>query len=193
MFAAVESEDVTRIIPAKDARTAPVPVITDGFKDIGSEIITEVIQLENISASKLIPVLRPLAPQQAHMAAYAPSNAIIISDTAANIARIKAVIKSIDLSAVQKTNIVTLEHASAGRSCPHVRTAEKNETAKAAETKKLILVADKRTNSVLVSGDELERQRVKSLIKYLDTHWPKAAMSKWCTLNMPKLRHWPKC
>ncbi len=169
-FAAVESGGVTRIIPAKNARTSPVPVVTRGTKDESSRIITEVIQLENISAAKLIPVLRPLAPQQAHMAAYAPSNAIIISDTSANIARIKKVIKSIDLSAVQKTDIIALEHASAEEIVRMLGRLKKNATAKGqAQTKKLILVADKRTNSVLITGDELERQRVKVLIKYLDT------------------------
>ena len=171
-FAAVESGGVTRIIPAKTARTAPVPVITGNSNDgsTSSAIITEVIQLENISAAKLIPVLRPLAPQQAHMAAYAPSNAIIISDTSANITRIKRVIKSIDLSAVQKTEILALEHASAEEIVRMLEQLKKNQSAKGqAQTKKLIIVADKRTNSVLVSGDELERQRVKVLIKHLDT------------------------
>ena len=51
---------------------------------VTDEYVTQVIRLENISAAKLIPVLRPLVPQQAHMAAYAPSNAIIISDVSAN-------------------------------------------------------------------------------------------------------------
>lgn len=169
-FAAVESGDITRIIPAKNARTAPVDVKTDEDLKISSNIITQVIQLQNISAAKLIPVLRPLAPQQAHMAAYAPSNAIIISDTEANINRIKKVIKSIDLSAVQKTDIVALEYAFAEEVVRMLEQLKKSESAKGqAETKKLVLVADKRTNSVLVTGDELERQRVKSLIAYLDT------------------------
>lgn len=169
-FAAVQSNGVTRIIPSKQARTAPVQVMTDQALGQSSEIITQVIQLENISAAKLIPVLRPLAPQQAHMAAYAPSNAIIISDTAANINRIKKVIESIDLSAVQNTDIIALDHASAEEVVRMLEQLKKSETAKGqAETKKLVLVADKRTNSVLVTGDELERQRLKALIKYLDT------------------------
>ncbi|MGK0500142.1 MAG: general secretion pathway protein D [Oceanicoccus sp.] len=169
-FAAVESGSVVRIIPAKDARTAPVSVVSDQRLSASSEVVTQVIQLENISAAKLIPVLRPLAPQQAHMAAYSPSNAIIISDTKANIARIQQVIKSIDLSAVQKTDIVPLEHASSEEVVRMLDQLKKSATAKGqAETKKLVLVADKRTNSVLVTGDELERQRVKSLIEYLDT------------------------
>jgi general secretion pathway protein D len=51
-------------------------------------------------------VLRPLVPQQAHMAAYAPSNAIIISDSAANITRIRDIIERMDQSAVQETDVM---------------------------------------------------------------------------------------
>jgi general secretion pathway protein D len=169
-FTAVESGEVTRIISSKDARTAPVSVSTRGDREPSSEVITEVVQLQNISAAKLIPVLRPLAPQEAHMAAYAPSNAIIISDTVANIARIKQVIKSIDLSSVQKTDIVELKHASSEEVVAMLQQLEKSETAKGLDqSKEIILVADKRTNSVLVTGDELDRQRVKVLIEHLDT------------------------
>ncbi|MFT5578310.1 MAG: general secretion pathway protein D [Paraglaciecola psychrophila] len=172
-FAAVESGNVVRIIPAKDARTSPVNVISSDSTALdqdSSEVVTQVIQLDNISAAKLIPVLRPLAPQQAHMAAYAPSNAIIISDTSANIARIRRVIESIDLSAVQKTEIIVLEHASADEIVSMLGQLQKSEKAKGqSRSKELMLVADKRTNSVLVSGDELERARVRSLIVHLDT------------------------
>lgn len=172
-FAAVESGNVVRIIPAKDARTSPVNVISSDSTALdqdSSEVVTQVIQLDNISAAKLIPVLRPLAPQQAHMAAYAPSNAIIISDTSANIARIRRVIESIDLSAVQKTEIIVLEHASADEIVSMLGQLQKSEKAKGqSRSKELMLVADKRTNSVLVSGDELERARVRSLIGHLDT------------------------
>ena len=170
-FAAVDSGDITRIIPSKDARAAPVPVIRDQESlSTSSEIVTQVIQLENISAQKLIPVLRPLVPQQGHMAAYGPSNAIIISDTRANINRIRQVIESIDLSAIEKTDIISLEYASAEEIVSMLQQLQKTETAKGqSDAKKLTLVADKRTNSILVAGDELERQRLKSLITHLDT------------------------
>ena len=77
-YTAVRSGEVVRVIPNKNARSAPVDVIS-GTSVINDEYVTQVIRLENVSAAKLIPVLRPLVPQQAHMAAYAPSNAIIIS------------------------------------------------------------------------------------------------------------------
>ena len=168
-YTAVRSGNVVRVIQAKDARSSPVRVET-GRPEPNDEYITQVIRLENISAAKLIPVLRPLVPQQAHMAAYAPANAIIISDVAANIERIRKIIQSMDQSAVQQTEIVTLKYAVAEEVVRMLDALTKNEAKRAGATDPgVLLVADKRTNSVLVSGDELERARIRKLIAHLDT------------------------
>jgi len=169
-YTAVRNGNIIRIVPNKDARSSPVAV-KDNVEAVNDEYITQVIQLENISAAKLIPVLRPLVPQQAHMAAYAPSNAIIISDLQANIARIRAVIERMDTSAVQKTEVITLKYAVAEDVVSMLDKLNKSENASqgggtAVET---LLVADKRTNSLLVTGDEMDRQRLRLLISHLDT------------------------
>ncbi|MEH6590128.1 MAG: type II secretion system secretin GspD [Halioglobus sp.] len=169
-YTAVRSGGVVRVIQSKDARSSPVAV-TDGRSQMGSdEYVTQVIRLDNISAAKLIPVLRPLVPQQAHMAAYAPSNAIIISDVSANIDRIRDIIEHMDQSALQQTDIVKLKYAVAEDVVRMLDKLNKSEAKQSgAMEAEVLLVADERTNSVLVSGDELERARVKSLIGYLDT------------------------
>lgn len=169
-FAAVDSGDSVRIIPSRDARSSAAPVVSGNNQRENSEIVTEVIQLKNISAATLIPVLRPLAPQQAHMAAYAPSNAIVISDAAANIARIRSVIERIDKSAVGDTVVIKLEHASAEEVVRMLDQLDKSDPAKAQTEggKPMVLVADKRTNSILVSGDDMQRQRARALIAHLD-------------------------
>ena len=163
-FAAVKSGDVLRIVPTKDARSLPVPV--SGGK--GGEIVTHVIQLKNVAAAKLIPILRPMVPQQAHMAAYAPSNSIIISDTAANIGRIREVISKMDRSADQSTTITKLKFASAEEVVRLLENLEKTDKGKDAAAARVSLVADTRTNSVLVTGDRAERNRIRSLINHLD-------------------------
>ncbi len=168
-YTAVRSGNVVRVIPSKDARSSPVRV-TSGSLDPSDEYVTQVIRLENISAAKLIPVLRPLVPQQAHMAAYAPANAIIISDVAANIERIRQIIQSIDLSAVSETEILTLRYAVAEDVVRILDQLNKTQAKKSgAPEPEVLLVADKRTNSVLINGDELERARMRELIKHLDT------------------------
>jgi general secretion pathway protein D len=114
-------------------------------------------------------VLRPLVPQQAHMAAYAPSNAIIISDLSSNIDRIRNIIERMDKSAVQQTDIVRLKYGVAENVVSMLDQLAKSEAKQSGGESEVLLVADSRTNSVLVSGDELERARIRTLVEYLDT------------------------
>ena len=167
-YTAVRSGAVVRVIPNKNARSAPVDVIS-GTSVINDEYVTQVIRLENVSAAKLIPVLRPLVPQQAHMAAYAPSNAIIISDIRANINRMEAIIARMDQSAVKETEIIKLKYGVATDVVEMLKTLEKSRAGEGADANdEATLVADKRTNSVVVTADELSIERIKGLIDYLD-------------------------
>jgi general secretion pathway protein D len=167
-YTAVRSGAVVRVIPNKNARSSPVDVIS-GTSVINAEYVTQVIRLDNVSAAKLIPVLRPLVPQQAHMAAYAPSNAIIISDIRANIDRMEKIIASMDQSAVKETEIIKLRYGVSTDVVEMLKTLEKSRAGEGADaSKEATLVADKRTNSVVVTADELSIERIKSLIDYLD-------------------------
>jgi len=169
-YTAVRSGKVIRIVPAKDARSSPVPIMADQRAVGSDEYVTQVIRLDNISAAKLIPVLRPLVPQQAHMAAYAPSNAIIISDIRSNIGRIVEIIERMDRSAVQTTEIIRLKYGVAEDVVTMLNTLEKSRQGEGAEAdKEAVLVADKRTNSVVVTADELSVDRIRKLVSYLDT------------------------
>jgi general secretion pathway protein D len=143
--------------------------VISGTSIINDEYVTQVIRLENVSAAKLIPVLRPLVPQQAHMAAYAPSNAIIISDIRANIDRIAKIIDRMDRSAVKETEIVKLRYGVATDVVEMLKTLEKSRAGEGADANdEASLVADKRTNSVIVTADEVSIERIKGLVDYLD-------------------------
>ena len=167
-YTAVRSGGVVRVIPNKNARSAPVDVIS-GTSIINDEYVTQVIRLENVSAAKLIPVLRPLVPQQAHMAAYAPSNAIIISDVRANINRISEIIARMDESAVKETEIIQLRYGVATDVVEMLKALEKSLAGEGADANdEVTLVADKRTNSVIVTADEVSIERINGLIDYLD-------------------------
>ena len=167
-YTAVRSGGVVRVIPNKTARSAPVDVIS-GTSIISDEYVTQVIRLENVSAAKLIPVLRPLVPQQAHMAAYAPSNAIIISDIRANINRISEIIDRMDESAVKETEIIQLRYGVATDVVEMLKALEKSRAGEGADANdEAALVADKRTNSVIVTADEVSIERINGLIDYLD-------------------------
>ena len=166
-YAAVDANGVLKIIDAKGARTQASEVTKEGRS---AAYITHVIQLENVAAAKLIPVLRPLVPQQAHLAAYAPSNAIIITDSGDNITRIRQIIEQIDTAAVEQTNLIRLRHASAEEVVNLINRLEQQKKGKAAQAggSDFSIVADKRTNSVLITGDEVQRARIRTMVRYLD-------------------------
>jgi general secretion pathway protein D len=190
-FAAVRQGNVVRVVPDRTARSMPVPVSAATSKQDNAEYVTQVIQLDNVNAAKLIPILRPLVPQQAHMAAYADSNAIILSDTAANIARIKELIERIDRNSLQETELVKLEHAAAEET---VRILEKLVQTmpgmdKSMPTQKSVqMVADKRTNSILLTGDPLSRARIRGLLKHLDSPLEAAGNAKVVFLRYAKAK-----
>jgi len=169
-YTAVRSGQVVRIVPSKDARSSPVPLIENQDLLGNDEYVTQVIRLDNISAAKLIPVLRPLVPQQAHMAAYAPSNAIIISDIRSNISRIVEIIERMDRSAIQTTEIIRLKYGVSEDVVSMLNTLKKARQGEGAEANKdVILVADKRTNSVVVTADEMSVERIRKLVAYFDS------------------------
>lgn len=166
-FSMVDVEGVLRIIPLKDARSSPVPVV--GGETTEKGYLTQVIQLQNIAAAKILPSIRPLVPQHSHLSAYDPSNAIIITDSAENIARIRELIERLDKSATPITEIVELKYANAADLVQVLQGLEKADpNSSNLPNNSLNLTADKRNNAVLITGEDLQRQRMKSLIARLD-------------------------
>lgn len=166
-FSVVEVGDVLRIIPLKDARSSPVPVAQKGTKEKG--FLTQVIQLQNIAAAKVLPSIRPLVPQHSHLSAYDPSNAIIITDTAENIARIRSLIEMLDKSATPITEVIELKYASAPDLVQVLDALDQqSDKSRRSPQNAINLTADKRNNAILVTGEDLQRQRIKELIARLD-------------------------
>lgn len=166
-FTAIESGGVLRIIVNREARNLPIPT-EQNIKSRDDGYITQIIQLNNISAAKVLAAVRPLVPQYAHLSAYEPSNALIISDTRANIARINDLILQMDKAAVLATDVVQLRYAQAVDVVAMITQLEKPDPNRGVTTSPPIVVADKRINAVIVSGDEMSRQRIKGVVESLD-------------------------
>jgi len=166
-FTLVEVGGIVRIVPIKDARTSPTSVNRASRGD-DSEFVTQVIQLKNIAAAKVIPVLRPLVPQNSHLAAYDPSNAIVITDTTANIMRMREVIDKIDRAALPITEVVQLKYADAEAMVTTLEKLRGADQKTAPTSNKLVMVADTRNNAILLTGEDVKRNKIKRLIRQLD-------------------------
>jgi general secretion pathway protein D len=166
-YVAVTSGDLIKIVPDATARQYAGPL--GSSRAAGpDDVITQVIQVQNVGAAQLVPILRPLIPQYGHLAAHPGSNMLIISDRAANVTRMLSIIRRIDQSNDEDVEVVRLEHASAAE-IVRIMTALTQQPRSDGVPVSTSLVADARTNSVLIGGDKSERLRLRALIAHLDT------------------------
>ena len=171
-FAAVPSGEVIKIVPDVNAKQDGIPTANDNAPGRGDEMVTRVVQVDNVAAAQLVPILRPLVPQQGHLAAYPATNVLIISDRASNVERLLTIIRRIDQVSDSEIEIIALEHASATevvRVLTSLNRAEPAAAKGAAAASNQVLVADERTNSVLLGGDRSSRLRMRAIISHLDT------------------------
>jgi general secretion pathway protein D len=171
-FAAVPSGEVIKIVPDVNAKQDGIPTANDTEPGRGDEMVTRVVEVDNVAAAQLVPILRPLVPQQGHLAAYPATNVLIISDRAVNVERLVSIIRRIDQVSDSEIEVIALQHASAVE-VVRVLTSLNRATTPAAQGAApggaQVLVADERTNSVLLGGDRAERLRMRAIISHLDT------------------------
>ena len=163
-FAAIPGNNVTKIVPEVSAKQDSIRTIRKTDARDGDELVTHVMQIKYVNAAQLVPILRPLIPQRGHLAAYTQSNVLIISDSAANVARLSRIIKRIDQSTNQEVDVITLEHATASEVVRVIKQLKKPKK----DASGFTLVADDRTNSILLSGEKHERVRLRVLISHMD-------------------------
>ena len=96
-FAAVEGSSGVEVLPDAFARTMATPLITEKETRPESEIVTATIHVKNSPAAQLVPILRPLLPQYAHIAADICSNILIVVDTYSNVKRVEAIVQRLDV------------------------------------------------------------------------------------------------
>lgn len=165
-YVAIPSDDLIKILPNASARQYPGFLSGEGAG--ADDIVTQVILVQNVGAAQLVPILRPLIPQYGHLAAHPGSNMLIISDRAANVARMISIIRRIDQSNDEDIEVVPLSHASASEIVRVLTTLTQTPRTDGMPVT-TSLVADARTNSVLIGGDRSERLRLRAIIAHLDT------------------------
>jgi len=164
-FVAIPSGDVIKILPDANSRQMPAAGEPSGLRD---DIVTQVIEIRNVAAAQLVPILRPLIPQYGHLAAHPASNMLIISDRSANVDRMMKIIRRIDQAGDEDFDVIRLENASAAEIVRILTSLNQAPGAQAAGSAPII-VADERTNSVLIGGEKTKRLRIRALITHLDT------------------------
>ncbi len=159
-FALVPAGNMVKILPEALAMQDGSLINSSSGPDA---IVSRVITLKHIAAKDLLPVLQPLKPQSAQLMASPSGNALVVIDRAGNVARIENLIRRIDTANENGVEVIPLGHASASEVANTLArlVPENNGGGKA--------VADARTNSILLSGDQAARLRLRALVSHLDT------------------------
>ena len=167
-YVAVPAGKVIKIVPNTDLRQLPANDLPNDVSSTSDEIVTQIVTLKNVSAAQLVPMLRPLIPTYGHLAAYPGGNMLIISDRASNVNRVVRIIQRMDESGDEPIEVIPLHNAGAG---DVVKIVNALNTGAGAEAGGAIvkIVADERTNSILLTGERSARLRLKALIINMDT------------------------
>lgn len=167
-FSTIPSGDVIKVVPDVKAKQGGIPTI-DAIGELpGDQIVTRIIQVKNVTSAQLVPILRPLIPQEGHLAAYPDTNVLIISDRRQNVDRLMKIIQKIDRVSDSSIEVITLQHASAAE-VVRILNGLQAPAAKGGRRSATKLVADERTNSILISGSPTSRLRARVVVEHLDT------------------------
>ena len=159
-----------KIVPDANQRFYPgAEDLQDHVSSTSDETITQVIPVKNVSAVQLVTVLRPLVPTTGQINAYSQANMIIITDHASNVSRIMKIIARIDQVGDADVEVIPMQNASATEVVRVLTSLYQGQAQQDPGVQPLKLVADERSNSVLISGEPAARLRAKVLITHLDT------------------------
>ncbi len=194
-FAIVDVDGVTRVVPEADAKLqgsavvgdprpapaaggagkAPVPVadFARGRSGNSGEMLTRVFPLKYENAANLVPVLRPMVPPNNPINAYPGNNTLVVTDYADNLDRIAAVIARIDVPSSIDTDVVPVRSGIASDIA--ILASQLLDTQSSDPTQRIAVVADPRSNSVLIRAGSPARTRLaRDLITKLDAQQNRA-------------------
>ena len=168
-YAAIQSGSMIKIVPEATAQQdGSAGLDGAGRLHETDELVTQIVPVKHVSATELVPILRPLMPQGAQMIAHPGSNSLVISDRAGNVQRLVSIIGRIDTVSDNGVEMIPLQHANAAEMA---RTLSQLNDARGTELNADApkVFADERTNSILLSGGKSGRLRMRALVTHLDT------------------------
>ena len=155
-----------KIVPDQAARLEPVPVETAGQHTEGSDgVATRVFNVRNAASEQMLGILKPLIdPRVGVITPYPAANLLVVTDWRSNLERIDSLLRQLDQVSEEPLQVMPLRHASAADTSQLItRLLEREQGTDGAQ-----VVADPRSNALLVRGSADSRERVRALLAQLD-------------------------
>lgn len=170
-YAAVELDDGSvKILPDQAARTEPLPVEVDdgapGKPGAGDTVATRVFAVRGGNLEQLLGIVRPLMDARVGVATpYPASNLLVVTDWRSNLSRIGQLLTRLDRGRDEPVEMISLRHAQARDTAPLV---ERLLASRGQAGGGVQVLADARSNALMVRGDESVRRQVRRLVAELD-------------------------
>ncbi|HII2073678.1 TPA: secretin N-terminal domain-containing protein [Escherichia coli] len=181
-YAVVPMEnDVLKVVKSSAAKVEPLPLVGEGSDNYaGDEMVTKVVPVRNVSVRELAPILRQMIDSagSGNVVNYDPSNVIMLTGRASVVERLTEVIQRVDHAGNRTEEVIPLDNASASEIARVLESLTKNSGENQPATLKSQIVADERTNSVIVSGDPATRDKMRRLIRRLDSEMERSGNSQ---------------
>jgi len=176
-FTTVQSGEVVKIIPSPDARSKSIETkLREESSGPEDKIVTQLIPLRYADPVEIKRLFTPMVSKSSVILAYAPTNTLIITDVYSNIKRLIKILKEIDITGIgQQISVIPVEYAEASKLVGLLSTVFKptRKKGKAAAQKTLTMVADERTNMIVMLTSEVDSLRIKRLIAMIDRETPR--------------------
>ncbi len=176
-YTTVKSGEVVKIVPQPDARSKSIETrLREESVTPRDKVVTQLVPLRFADPVEIKRLFTPMVSKSSVILAYSPTNSLIITDVYSNIQRLLKILKEIDVTGIgQEISIIPLEFADATKLVNLLNTIFKPtaKKGKGIEDKPIIMVADERTNTLVLFASEMETQRIKRLIAMIDKETPR--------------------
>ncbi|WP_341964643.1 type II secretion system secretin GspD [Pseudomonas sp. RC10] len=162
-FTVIDQGERILITPVAEGKTRASEADTRDAQN--EQFVTEVFALSNTSAADLSTLLRPLVSANGYVGPSASSNALVMTDAAGNVRRIKGIVRQLDAGESNGHLVVQLQHALAE---PLARVIEQSLGKRGAESG-AVVIPDVGHNRLVLVGSATVRQRLGALARDLDT------------------------
>lgn len=177
-FATVPSGSVIKIVSATEARAKSIETrLLEGALSSEDKLVTQLIPLKYANPDELKKLFAPLISKSSVIVSYPPTGMLIVTDVQSNIKRLMNIVTAIDVVGIgEEISVVPLEHATASiivKSLTSVFQTQTRVRKGATPEPGIKIVADDRTNALIIAASEADAMKVRHLIGLLDKAVPR--------------------
>lgn len=173
----VPSGDVTKVVPSQQAREKSVATrLREEGIGPNDRVVTQIVPLKHAGPDDMKKVLDPLVSKASVILSYPPTQTLVITDVQSNIKRLLKIISALDVVGVgEQIHIIPLKHAVASDTAASLGSIfQLDQAARRPQqaTVTMRIIADDRTNSLIVLASEVFAARVREFVNILDRDIP---------------------